>query len=542
MRRKFGLKTIAIPLALLCMAVPVVTALILVGQQATRAEDRYILQYARDALRRSEHSADQIDAAAREINKLPLASLCTPQGLQLMQRLDLRSTMLQAVGYADGNMLPCSSFAGLQPLPLGKPDLVTRNGVIVRTHVRFDAHDPEYLVVVTGHAAAIVHKQLTLSFVDRVPGLGLSTFEWQSKRPLTLMGRLDPAWSRHPAAPETVLRQDGHLIAVVRSQRRDMGAIAALPLSSTPELAWQAGAILLPIGLVTGIVFAVLMVYVVRSRLSLPSLIQLGLRRNEFSIAFQPAVALTTGRIVAAEVLMRWTRSDGEAVPPDVFIAAAEDAGMIGLLTARVLKLLGDDAAGLERLPAGFHLAVNLSAHDLHTPATVDALRALQAKAGQGFPGLIIETTERSLVDEVQASRIIAQIRDLGIRVAIDDFGTGYCSLSYIAKLHVDFLKIDKLFVHALGTDSPTGAVAGHIIDMARDLGIQTVAEGIETEAQAAILRRLGVDFGQGWLFGRPMRLAELLDAIDSQGPATVEPARHSLAGGQSVLKSGGNA
>jgi sensor c-di-GMP phosphodiesterase-like protein len=525
MRLKFGLKTVALPLALLCMAVPVLTALVLVERQAARAENDYILQYARSTLARSERSADQIDAAARELNRLPTADLCTPEGLELMQRLDLRSTMLQAVGYAVGDVLLCSSFAGDKPLPLGKPDLVTATGVVVRTHVRFDPAEPEYTVVVTGHAAAIVNKSLTLSFVERVPGLALSTFEWRTRRPLTLMGKIEPDWTKRPVAHETVLREDGHLVAVVRSQRRDMGAVAALPLSSLPNLAWQASIILLPIGLVTGIVFAVLMVHVVRSRLSLPSLIQLGLRRNEFTLAFQPGVYLKTGRIVAAEVLLRWQRQDGEIVPPDVFIAAAEDAGMIRLLTARVLDLLGDMASDCAALPADFHFAVNLAADDMHSPATVEALSRLRERAGPPLNNLIVEATERSFVDAEQARSVIEGIRKLGIQIAIDDFGTGYCSLGYLATLNVDLIKVDKLFVHAIGTDSPTAQVAEHIIQLAHDLNLRTVAEGIETEEQAEILRRLGATFGQGWLFGPPMTLEALIARVQAERRADLQDA-----------------
>ncbi|HEY1125439.1 MAG TPA: EAL domain-containing protein [Sphingobium sp.] len=526
MRPKIGLKTATILVACLCMIVPVATALILVDRQETRAEDAYILQYARSVLARSERSADQIDAAAREINAIPPASPCSDDALRLMQRLDLRSTMLQGVGYAEGDELLCSSFAGRTPVPIGKPDLVTRNGgVLVRTHVRLFPHDPDYLVIVTGRAAAVVHKQLTLSFVERVPGLALSTFEWRTKRPLTQMGELDPAWFRAAVTHERVLRQDGHLIAVVRSQRRDMGAIAALSTASTPDLAWQASVILLPIGLVTGVVFAVLMIHVVRSRLSLPSLIQIGLRRNEFSLVFQPVVDLATGRIVAAEVLMRWRRHDGEIVPPDVFITAAEDAGMIRLLTARLIERLREDVGAFSALPADFAFAINLSADDLHTPATVEALRRLLRDAEPGLQNLVVELTERSLVDVEQARSVIEQIRSLGVRVAIDDFGTGYCSLSYIAQLKVDFIKIDKLFVHALGTDSPTSSVAGLVIELARDLDLHTVAEGIETEEQAGMLRSLGVDFGQGWVFGAPMTLEDLLVQVRAERTAILHKA-----------------
>lgn len=525
MQLKVGLKTATILIACLSMIVPVAAALILVDWQARQAQDDYILQFAREALHRSEQSAAQIDAAAREINRLSPDALCSDEGLALLQRLDLESTLLQAVGYADGDTLRCSSFAGRKPLPLGKADLVTGSGVIVRTHVRFDPKGPDYIVVVNGDAAAVVHKELTQSFVKHVPGLALSTFEWRTKRPLTQMGTLDPAWMQRSVDGEMVLRRDRQLLALVRSSRRDMGAIAGLPVANLPDLAWQASIILLPIGLGTGVVLAVLLVNMVRSRLSLPSLIQAGLRRNEFSLAYQPVAELATGRTVGAEALMRWRRLDGEVVPPDVFIAAAEDAGLIRQLTTRLLELVRADVPRFAGLPGDFSLSLNLSADDLHTIATVEALQQLQRAFKPGAQNIVVEVTERSLVDAEQARSVIEPLRTLGIAVAIDDFGTGYCSLSYLANLQVDFIKIDRIFVQSLGTDSPTSAVASHIIDMARDLSIPTVAEGIETPEQAAILNRLGVDFGQGWHYSPPVTLEELLERVRAERAATLRRA-----------------
>jgi len=513
MRLKFGLKTVALPLALLCMAVPVLTAIYLVHRQAEQAENRLILQYARETLSWAEQTGDQLSNVSTALKAIPPDQRCTEKGLAIMRQLDLESTLLQAVGYMDGNVVRCSSFAGTQPIALGRPYLKTNRNVTVWIDVPLPQTRPDFLVFSFDGPAGIVHRDLALSFIGKAPGLTIGSFNWSHRVALITRGRYDLGWIRRPLPSQSVFRDKGWLVAVVQSHRYDIGSVAAIPLARTATFEKEAALVLLPIGLVTGIVFALLIVHVVRSRLSLPSLIQIGLRRKEFSLVFQPGVSLTTGQIVAAEALMRWQRPDGESVPPDVFIAAAEDAGMIRLLTERVLELLGE-MEELRALPADFPFAINLAAADLHTPATVEALRRFIARPGPGPHNLIAETTERSLVDAEQARSVIQQIRALGIRVAIDDFGTGYCSLGYLATLNVDFIKIDKLFVKALGTDSPTSSVAAHIIELAQDLNLRTVAEGIETEEQATLLRGLGVNTGQGWLFGRPMSAAELVERV----------------------------
>ena len=510
---KMGLKTIALPLALLCMAVPVATAMLLVDRQAEQAENQLILQYARDALTRSEETGDQLAAVARAIGSLPEEDRCSARGLDVMRRLDLESTMLQGVGYAQGGTLLCSSFNGTTPLDIGAPDFVSARNIGNWTRVRLFGATPRFLAFSIDGAVAIVHQDLALSFVGTVPGLAVGSFNWSRRVPLITRGSYHPGWLQRDVKDEIVFRDRDRIVAIVRSHRFDIAAIAALPQTETANFEARAAAILLPIGLVTGVIFSILMVHVVRTRLSLPSLIQQGLRRNEFSLVFQPGVNMHNGRTIAAEALLRWRRPDGEIVPPDVFVAAAEDAGMIRLLTARVIKLLGETSA-FRDLPRDFPFAVNLSADDLYAPATVDALRAFITRPGPGTHTLIVEATERSLVDPERARSVIEQLRSLGIRVAIDDFGTGYCSLGYLATLDVDFVKIDKLFVKALCTDSPTSSVAGHIIKIAKDLKLRTVAEGIETEAQAAVLRDLGVLAGQGWLYGPPMSAEELVARV----------------------------
>jgi len=127
----------------------------------------------------------------------------------------------------------------------------------------------------------------------------------------------------------------------------------------------------------------------------------------------------------------------------------------------------------------------------------------------------ILEVTERGMLDPVVARETSGALRRHGFAIAIDDFGTGYSSLSYLESLELDFLKIDRSFIEAIGTGAPTSQVVGHIIAIARDLGLRMIAEGVESQAQAEFLLRQGVQYAQGWLFGQPMSFAEVLRRME---------------------------
>jgi sensor c-di-GMP phosphodiesterase-like protein len=176
-----------------------------------------------------------------------------------------------------------------------------------------------------------------------------------------------------------------------------------------------------------------------------------------------------------------------------------------------VLAQVAIDGPQFSRLHPGACISVNLSSVDFCSNDVVDRLRRLVATPGIAPYNLVVEMTEHFFVDPANADQTISQIRALGVRVAIDDFGTGFSSLSHLHNLHADYLKIDKVFVDAIGTGSVTSEVVLHIIDMARSLNLTLVSEGVETQAQADFLRERGVIYAQGWLFSKAMPLADLL-------------------------------
>ena len=233
------------------------------------------------------------------------------------------------------------------------------------------------------------------------------------------------------------------------------------------------------------------------------------IQANEFRVHYQPVYEQAAGRCVGVEALMRWERPGRGAVRPDIFIAAAEAEGMIIPLTQHLLTLIERDMRTWET-PPEFHIGVNISPEHLSSEELVPDIQAFVAAISVRRPLVVLEITERSLItDNGQARRNIDVLRAQGVRVAIDDFGTGHCSLSYLQKFPVDYLKIDQGFVRAIEPGGEEAPVLDAIIALSDRLGLSTVAEGVETPYQLDYLKARGVAFIQGYLFARPMPSAE---------------------------------
>ncbi|MFN3988558.1 MAG: EAL domain-containing protein [Rhodocyclaceae bacterium] len=224
-------------------------------------------------------------------------------------------------------------------------------------------------------------------------------------------------------------------------------------------------------------------------------------------IAFQPQVEIATRAVVGFEVLLRWRGEGGEHVPPVRFVPIAEQSGLIVPIGDWVLRSALHALADLDRSGfPGLRAAVNVSVVQFRTPSFVDSVDRALVNAGVTAERLELEVTESVCVFghepvEIQLSAFARR----GISVAIDDFGTGFSSLSYLDRLGADRLKIDRSFVMSLGSERGGARIAEMVIALGRRLGMRTLAEGVEDEAQLRTLAELGCDEGQGYLFGRPM-------------------------------------
>jgi sensor c-di-GMP phosphodiesterase-like protein len=510
--------------ALVAVALPMLYAIHLAREEGLNAETAIALGFARGLLARSELTGDQVKAAFEQLpDHAQEALACSEPGLNRMRKIDLASSNIQAVGFVSGNKLVCSSLGREgSGIDLGPVDFVGPGGARVRLNVALPfTEDARFLVVEHDHYAAILHKTLVLDVATGVPGMAEALIASTNGRVLFSRGQIGKHWTGAvQGGMQRTFVDDGFVVATVSSRRYRFGAVAALPIATLQSRVQSAMLTLVPVGFVTGLLLAMVVFHIARLQMALPSAIRTALKRDEFFLAYQPIVDLRSGKWVGAEALIRWRRRRGEVVWPDDFIPVAEESGLIVHVTKRVVQLVGRDAGNLFRNRPDFHNAINLASADLHDQLTIPMLMRLAEQTHAGPGNLMVEATERGFTDPACAGKIIHELRTRGIRVAIDDFGTGYSSLSYLESFELDLLKIDKSFVDTLGPGTANGSVGLQIIEMAKALKLEMIAEGVSTREQAQFLRERGVQYAQGWLFAKPMPLQELTAILDRQATA----------------------
>jgi diguanylate cyclase (GGDEF)-like protein len=234
-----------------------------------------------------------------------------------------------------------------------------------------------------------------------------------------------------------------------------------------------------------------------------------GITRGQFVPYYQPIVELASARVQSVELLCRWQHPQRGLLAPGEFIALAEESGQIGAL---MLSVLDQACADMVHFPAHWRLSVNIAPQQIQDDDLVPGLLAVLRRHRVPPRRLDVELTETALVsDTAQARGVMLALKEAGITVTLDDFGTGYSSLCYLAEMSFDKIKIDRSFVHTLLERPQSAKIVDAVLGLSRSLGVQTVAEGVETEAQAQMLRQLGCGLAQGYLYGRPVSAADVV-------------------------------
>jgi diguanylate cyclase (GGDEF)-like protein/PAS domain S-box-containing protein len=276
-------------------------------------------------------------------------------------------------------------------------------------------------------------------------------------------------------------------------------------------------------------------------RFQLEADLTLALERRQLGVVYQPIVDLRSGAVMGIEALMRWIHPDRGTVMPDEFIPVAERTGLIVPMGRWLLAMACHDARRLQKETKrpDLHLAVNLSARQLDADDLVGDVRRALERSGLRPDLLTLEITESVFMANPEGSvRVLERLRALGVRMSIDDFGTGYSSLAYLQRLPVDELKIDRAFVVDGSAAGDTTSLVETIVRLAHDLGLTTVAEGIETEDQRHRLQRAGCRLAQGFLFARPADIAHTRRMLAEDDPNRLATAPyHASAGSDEAVR-----
>jgi sensor c-di-GMP phosphodiesterase-like protein len=333
---------------------------------------------------------------------------------------------------------------------------------------------------------------------------------------------------------EAVLGRDANMVEVRRASARYplVAAVAApraalvapfMPFASYAKIG----------GGVLGVALLGLVAVTARRRPTLEAEIDAAMRADEFIPYYQPIVDSGEGRASGCEVLLRWQKPTGELVRPDVFIPFAEATGQIIPITARLMRRVAADLDAICREYPGFAVSINLVAEHFATGDIVGEVRRAFAHGAVKPENLVFEITERRPLDDLARARLVmAELQSLGCRIALDDAGTGHSGLAYIQNLGMDAIKIDRMFIDAIGRDAVKVPVVDALIDLGRELNMNVVAEGVETEEQFAYLLSRGIRVFQGFLFARPMpvesfcRFVRAFLPTPTGEPATRRPAR----------------
>lgn len=259
-----------------------------------------------------------------------------------------------------------------------------------------------------------------------------------------------------------------------------------------------------------------------RARFERESLLRLALPRRELLLYFQPQILANNGQLVGFEALLRWNCAQLGLVPPDEFIPLAEDTGLIVDIGDWVLEQACRQwVVWRMQHGAALRVSVNLSAHQLRDQGLVSRIAGLMAQHGVPHEVIELELTESvAMHDPTTSIQTMRGLREIGVSLAVDDFGTGYSSLSYLKTLPIQRLKLDRSFVKDIETDPDDKAICTATIALAHSLGLEVVAEGVETQEQHAFLLSRGCDLMQGYLFGRPLPVDEATHFIAAaRGP-----------------------
>lgn len=501
MKRRTRKAVILVVCTVVIAALPVAGSLYYTHEQALDASQKHLDDVAVRAAQRAWTVLLTVEAALAD-SVFPARNGCNEALIRHFRDRTFSLPTVQGLGYVtDDGRLACTSYGIVDPpRPVRLEPTIQPDGSIVRFLPPAETAFAPGPTIIALHrlrdgswlGAAFAPESLTNGFEPASLGDHGYLRVVLAGVPMATIG--EP----HPSAPDFL---DARADVGVYQAEVLVGAGRAWALAP-----WRRNALVTAgVGAAAGLALAFGAAHLGRKRLSLSAELSEGLENREFEVWYQPIIDLQQDRCRGAEALIRWRHPERDLVPPDLFIALAEESGVIIPMTRWLMREVGRQMGPLLATDPSLHIGVNLAPAHVASLDIVEDARRIASEFGIRPHQILFELTERGLIDQPECREVIEELSRLGTELAIDDFGTGYSSLAYIEKFKLDYLKIDKVFVAAIGHAAPLAKLTQVVIDMAKSLGLKTIAEGVETEAQARYLRDQGVNYAQGYVFSRPL-------------------------------------
>ncbi|MDT2021817.1 EAL domain-containing protein [Methylocella sp. CPCC 101449] len=506
--RRFRIIAAAILLGLLGAIIPIAAMAYMSWRIAVGKEQDALNLLANQAI---ERAANTFKDARQALDEIKAAGLppCSDAHIRHMRMIAINTPSVEEIGYFADGLLKCTSWGMTEgAIPRTAVDYTTPDGlgVSMRIEPRVSRGKPMTAIYAGDYNVLIAPSRFVDILLEKDVSLALANEEGAL---INVLNAPDAGLVKGLLGEPKKGMTDQALYAVAHHD--GLRAIAMEPRTRLADRLHGERLFLLPVGAFIAAFIVGTVAWFSRKRLSPLAELEIAVRKREFIVRYQPIVELKSGICIGAEALVRWKRPDGSLVWPDLFIPLAEESGLILPITDQVVDAIIADLRPTLVGDRTLHIAINLSAADITSGRILDVLTEKLPPTGIRPAQIWLEATERGFIDIEAAKATLAKARALGHSVAIDDFGTGYSSLQYLQGLPLDALKIDKSFIDTVGRNTATSSVTSYIIDMARTLGLFSVAEGIETAEQAAYLRAHGVDFGQGWLFSKPLSAPDFI-------------------------------
>ncbi|MCG9546889.1 cyclic diguanylate phosphodiesterase [Vibrio harveyi] len=439
--------------------------------------------------------ADEILSQIKTENR---TALINPERCEALQQNLMFERDIDEMLIVKGDQIVCSSKQGTMSRPLTDYTHIYSNGQLSFGHLK--GYEEQVLFLITKSEKRPEYKAITV--VDR-DYFGVTVGyrnDVRLKRSAMFVGGA--------SAPKNASKHGQNAVSLAHSNEFNYDALIEASDIYVDQKLLSYAISAVPILLVFYLLIVVIHRFVDPQR-SLVSELRKALKRQDLLLYYQPQYDATTGHAFGYEALIRWPHKLRGFISPDEFIPAAESNGLVESLTDYVLEKVSNDFSKV-KFETPIHLGVNVPPGYLVGSQVIRKIENIHRKLKTNNVELSIEITERQLIDD-SARKHIAALRVHGIPVLIDDFGTGQTALAVLQHMKVDYLKIDKCFIDTIGIESVNSTVLNAIVRLAGDLNVDLIAEGVETEEQAAHLRSLGVTLHQGYLYAKPLPYAEVV-------------------------------